>query len=181
MVAMDTLSKQLWTHHESVLAYVRNRAPSDADDIVQRAFMKALERLATLRDPLRLRAWLFQIVRSEMLDHLRTQTRHREDQLEEDFDGAVTEAPVEGACPCVLEQLKLLAPEDREVLVGTVLEDETSTTLARRKDESVSAVTVRAHRARRKLRDRLQKHCGTTSLAACLSCSCTERGCCGAS
>jgi hypothetical protein len=37
---------------------------------------------------------------------------------------------------------------------------------------------VRLHRARRALRSLLQEHCGTTSLRACLSCVCEERGCC---
>ena len=39
---------------------------------------------------------------------------------------------------------------------------------------------VRLHRARTALKQRLQLHCGTTSVLACSDCGCEERGCCPA-
>ena len=45
--------------------------PADAEDVVQEAFIVALERLEDCRDPSRFAAWLFRIVRNRAHNHRR--------------------------------------------------------------------------------------------------------------
>ena len=49
----------------------------DADDVTQEVFIRAHERLDQLRDPERLRPWLYRIATNLCMDHLRKRTRTR--------------------------------------------------------------------------------------------------------
>src|SRR5579871_475495 len=49
----------------------------DADDVTQEVFIRAHERLDQLRDPERLRPWLYRIATNLCMDHLRRRTRTR--------------------------------------------------------------------------------------------------------
>ena len=62
--------------------YVRFRVGDvhAAEDLTAQVFERALERLATVRDPERVRAWLFTIARNAVADHRRR--RRRSDDLE---------------------------------------------------------------------------------------------------
>jgi len=62
--------------HGFVLRRVRHRA--DAEDIVQKVFLRMHERLATLRSRDSLAAWLYQTARNAIADHYRAPARRRE-------------------------------------------------------------------------------------------------------
>lgn len=49
----------------------------DADDITQDVFIKAHGHLTSLRDPSRLKSWLYRIATNLCMDHLRRRARHR--------------------------------------------------------------------------------------------------------
>jgi RNA polymerase sigma-70 factor (ECF subfamily) len=49
----------------------------DADDVTQEVFIRAHERLLQLRDPERLRPWLYRIATNLCMDHLRKRSRVR--------------------------------------------------------------------------------------------------------
>jgi RNA polymerase sigma-70 factor, ECF subfamily len=49
----------------------------DADDVVQEVFIRAHGHLADLRDPARLKAWLYRISTNLCMDHLRRRSRVR--------------------------------------------------------------------------------------------------------
>jgi RNA polymerase sigma-70 factor, ECF subfamily len=168
--------EEIMAYRGSVLAYVQKRAPSDAEDIVQRAFIKALANRTALADPGRLRPWLFQIARNELFDHFRAHRRQRTEPLDDQIQAP--EAPVDNTCPCVLSELAGLGLDDSALLAETILEERSATEVAATTGEAPGTVMVRAHRARKKLQARLKKHCGVSSFAACLSCRCAERGSC---
>jgi hypothetical protein len=44
---------------------------------------------------------------------------------------------------------------------------------------SMANFYVRLHRARRALRARVEGHCGVSSIAPCLECTCNAQGHCG--
>jgi RNA polymerase sigma factor (sigma-70 family) len=58
------------------------RRPEDAADATQDTFVRAAERLEQLRDPSRLRPWLFSIARNEALQRIRRTAREDLDQGE---------------------------------------------------------------------------------------------------
>ncbi len=56
------------------ICLVRTRSVEDAEDIMQEVFLKATGKLHMLRDPRRVREWLFQIARRTCIDHQRRRT-----------------------------------------------------------------------------------------------------------
>ncbi len=53
------------------MIYYRTQSRMDAEDIAQEVFLLAFRNLATLKDPERFRAWLFQIASNKVKDHYR--------------------------------------------------------------------------------------------------------------
>jgi RNA polymerase sigma-70 factor (ECF subfamily) len=164
-------------HRDEMLAFVRRRAGHllDPEDVFQQAAVRALAGVDQLRDAARGRAWLFRILRNVLTDELRSlgvpvSTLRHEPGAPETEEG--------DPCRCALELAKTLKPEYATMLERVVLEDVPVTTLASELGVTPNNAMVRLHRARRALRDKLQEHCGVSSLRACLSCVCNDRGCC---
>jgi RNA polymerase sigma factor (sigma-70 family) len=97
--------------------------PADAADVTQDVFVRAIEKLPQLREPDRVRAWLFTIARHEC--YARTKRRGRTmatDPLDLAADMASTSRSTAGIAEAneltqlVWEAAKGLAPEDRAVL-----------------------------------------------------------------
>ncbi len=68
--AYDRYSRPLFGYCQSLL-----REPDDAADAVQDTFVIAASKLGRLRDPERLRAWLFAVARNECLHRLKSRQR----------------------------------------------------------------------------------------------------------
>src|ERR1700733_7038908 len=66
-VAYDRYSEPLFGYCQSLL-----RQPEDAADVVQDTFVIAASKLGRLRDPERLRAWLFAVARNECLHRFKS-------------------------------------------------------------------------------------------------------------
>ena len=127
-----------------------------AADMVQDAFVRAFTKLGDCRNRTRFRGWLFQTLRNRCLDHLREAGRR--------------DVPLEDAGPLVdtadgpgdmVEQLRLRADirralnrlplAQREAFVMHYVEDVPYETMAELLDASVSALKMRALRAREAL------------------------------
>jgi len=91
--AYDRYSGALFGYCRSLL-----REPADAADAVQDTFVIAASKLTRLRDPERLRAWLFAVARNECLHRLKSrQAAPLEDIPEQPDDSADVGAEVERA------------------------------------------------------------------------------------
>jgi RNA polymerase sigma factor (sigma-70 family) len=166
---------------------VRSRVATeaDADDVVQRALLRASERAASLDDPARARAWFYRILRHAVVDHHRRgrldPMRHRSsadvaDLVDASDDGA-TSAPT--ACACGLRLLEELRPAYAEVVRRVDLDGQDPVAVARDLGISPGNLHVRLHRARRALRDDVRHYCGVDSARPCLSCACDGPHRCG--
>ena len=159
--------------------FIRGRAhPNDVEDVLQLAAMRAIERSESLADPARVRAWLFRIYRNVAIDVVRRGARRR---LTFESVANLPERPEPVAaesCGCSISQSRHLSPNYATVLElvdtnGLALGD-----AAAQLGISVNNVTVRLHRARKALRERMLEHCGVRSLADCIDCLCNDLGCC---
>ena len=82
-------------YHGPVYRFIASRVgrPSDAEDLTQTVFVKALEALPRYEvRGVPFGGWLFRLARNTVIDHLRTRREHR------DLDAA-SERPAEGAGP----------------------------------------------------------------------------------
>src|ERR1700722_18746401 len=89
--AYDRYASPLYTYCRSLL-----REPADAADAVQDTFVIAASRLAELRDPNRLRPWLYGVARNECPRRLRARTVQVTTPLDEMPDVTDTSADVSG-------------------------------------------------------------------------------------
>jgi RNA polymerase sigma-70 factor (ECF subfamily) len=183
----DPLAALLLGSRERWVAFVQRRAPADVDaeDVVHRAFERALRHTGELRDPARVVAWFYRILRRELADVLSARGAHLR-ATQPDGEQVLAEQPappsaeeVAAACGCVARLLDTLRPEYAAVLRRVALEDAPLRVVARELAITENNAAVRLHRARGALRRELADCCGVDSLRACLDCTCEIDGRCG--
>lgn len=119
--AYDRYSRHLFTYASGML-----RDADAAADVVHDAMLIASQRIGQLRDPERFRPWLYAIVRSECLRHLRLSKRHvpLDDSFEieapDETESTVEERDVRAL---VAAAAAGLSPKDREVLELSIRHD----------------------------------------------------------
>jgi RNA polymerase sigma-70 factor (ECF subfamily) len=74
---VDAFAELVRAHHPSVRVFLAShlRDADVIDDLVQDVFLRAFDRLSTLRDGTAFRAWLLGIARNRALEHLRERLR----------------------------------------------------------------------------------------------------------
>ena len=127
-----------------------------ATDMVQDAFIRAYTNLKECRDPGRFRAWLFQTLRNRCFDYLKEPRRRhvRLDDAEpllDTADGPGTLAERTELRIDITRALARLPPEQREAFVMHYVDGITYEAMAELLDASVSALKMRALRARQSL------------------------------
>lgn len=132
-----------------------------AADMVQDAFVRAYTNLKECRDPRRFRAWLFQTLRNRCLDYLKEASRRnlRLDDVDDPLDEA--DGPAEAAernemRSGIVRALGQLPPALREAFVMHYVDGVPYETMAELLDASVSALKMRAMRAREALSSALR-------------------------
>jgi RNA polymerase sigma-70 factor, ECF subfamily len=134
---------------------------SDADDVLQSAFMRAYRNLASCRDPDRFGGWLYQIVVNECRTFASRQ-RRRELRFVSDnelIDRAAVEAQDEsgGTMDEQIERaLAALPVEQREAFLLKYVEEMSYEEMAEVTRVGISALKMRVKRACDGLRDQLE-------------------------
>ncbi len=154
--AFDALARAYLRAAYSVALAVVGR-PADAEDVAQDAFLLALERIETCREPRRFAGWLVAIVRNQARNWL--DRRRLRDvspggrEAEGGDDAALPDAPLRRR---LLQLLQSLGPVQREVLLLHDLEGWTHPEIGAAL--GISEVASRQHlfQARRELRGRLE-------------------------
>jgi RNA polymerase sigma-70 factor (ECF subfamily) len=133
-----------------------------AADMVQDAFVRAYLNLRDCRDSSRFRAWLFQTLRNRCLDYLKEASR-RNVRLDDVVEPPVDEADGPGALAernemraGIRRALAQLPPALREAFVMHYVDGMPYETMAELLDASVSALKMRALRAREALSSALR-------------------------
>lgn len=129
-----------------------------AEDLLQDVFIKALrqgERFCAVNNA---RAWLFEVARNALLDHLRRTHESTElpDDLLVEYDAP---PPVDSLAACLPRVLAELAPEDRDAITCCDLQGMSQQEYAHRTGLSLPAAKSRVQRARRRLKAQLALSC----------------------
>jgi RNA polymerase sigma-70 factor (ECF subfamily) len=168
---------QLVKGHRQFLAFLERRVESRAvaEDILQTAFARGLERGAGVKDE-KVVAWFYRVLRNAVIDHYRqrsTAERAMEAWTREFPDVQEPEAELrQEICQCVSSLLETLKPEYRKALQIVDLEEGKLKDLAEQSGISADNAAVRVHRARAALRRRIEQACGTCAVHGCVDCSC---------
>ena len=153
-------------------ARVRDRAA--AEDILQAAFVRSMERADTIRDPESVVAWFYRLLRNAIIDHYRKAGRDAWNVEAEKAEATLAyEAELKGVvCACVDTLIPTLKPEYAEMIQRVDLKEERLADVADALGITTNNATVRLHRARQGLKKQLERSCGTCATHGCLDCGC---------
>ncbi len=174
VAAEDAVRGALEADRAALLARIRRWGSGrvDADEILQVATARALERAATMADPARASAWVSRIARNTTMDALRR--RGLQTVTLADFDPPAPADDAQSACACVLTEARRLKPAYAEILHRVVVEGAPVTAVASELGVTPNNAMVRLHRARKALEARILAHCGSAAAAMCSDCHCSE-------
>lgn len=172
--------QQLFDRRAAFLGFLERRVGDSAlaEDILQAAFVRALEHDSKLRTEESVVAWFYTVLRNAVVDFYRRRATERKVLDPEEFDDAAKTAAVPDAetrtfvCGCIAFVLPTLKPAYAEILREVDLEERSLTEFATQHDLTPGNAAVRAHRARAALKKELVRVCGACSLHACLDCCC---------
>ena len=174
--------RRLVDSHRQFLAFLEARVESRevAEDILQSAFVRCLERGAEVRDEESAVAWFYRVLRNAVIDHYRHRAatgRAHEGWGKEFVAHEVPETDLrQEICQCVsglLETLKL----DYQVALRVIdLEEGSLNDLAKQAGITAGNAAVRVHRAREALRKQVRTVCGSCAEHGCLDCHCKPKG-----
>lgn len=152
-------------HTAAVLAYaLRRTSRDDAADVVAETFLVAWRRLDDV-DERTVLPWLYAVARNVLLSQQRA-TR-RQQAIAERVAAALPEAgEMPSRSPRVLDALAALSEGEREVLMLAAWEELSSSEAARVLGCSATAYRIRLHRARKRLRERLDSRVQPPTRAA---------------
>ncbi len=166
----------LVANHRDFLAFVERRVGSRdvAEEILQNAFVKNLEKFDTVRDSAI--GWFYKVLRNAIIDRRRRQTTadkrletyavdlEATDARDDELHGVV--------CKCVGELASTLKPEYADALQRIEIEGVSVKDYADQVGISSNNAGVRVFRAREALRKQVARSCGTCAAHGCVDCTC---------
>ena len=170
---------QLLEGRRQFLSFVRSRVESAeaAEEILQSAFLKGIEKGGALRDEENVIAWFYRLLRNAIVDHYRgrgVSERASAALAAQTDNGIVPPADMlkGDICKCVSGLLDNLKPEYQDALRIVDLDERSLAALAGKAGITANNAAVRMHRAREALRKQVMLACGICATHRCLDCHC---------
>jgi RNA polymerase sigma-70 factor (ECF subfamily) len=174
----STLPDSLGSHREAIRRYILGlvRDSTEAEDLTQEAFLRAHKKLPSLRDPTKSLPWLYRIATNVSYDRFRQASFKNQPQSLDQSDGSGAEGTVaasisdpgprldlamerEEMSSCVQRYMSELSDQYRAVILLHDTQGLTNPQIAEMLDISLATVKIRLHRARKKLREALERAC----------------------
>lgn len=176
-VDVDAATAVLLAHRpdfvEFVAARVEDRAT--AEDLVQDALVRAVEKVAELREGDALLGWFYAVLRNAVVDHYRRRSASaRAAQRLAQEPAAPSPEPAGRTCHCVSHVATALKPEYAEAIQRVEVEGVPVKEFAEELGISSSNAAVRVFRARESLRKKVMTTCKACAEAGCTDCTCVE-------
>jgi RNA polymerase sigma-70 factor (ECF subfamily) len=175
---MKDLAEQLVGNLNEFLAFARGRLgePELAADAVQESLLKALKSSGQIRDQ-SVKAWFYRILRRTIIDlYRRRDVQERAvEKLQLELDSPPSDDEERTVCACMESLMPGLKPEYSTLLRRLDLLDlngEKVAPVATSLGITKNNLTVRLHRARQQLRERLEETCRVCATHRCLDCTC---------
>lgn len=151
-------------HYDAVVGFFRTKAGSDADDLVQRTFLRCAEAASTFRGEGSFRGFLFGIARNVLFEHIRDRSRNR--QVPVDFNtssifdlrpGIATLASQHAERELLVAALQRIPVELQMAIELHYWQELSIEELASALDVPPGTVKSRLHRARALLREAMER------------------------
>jgi RNA polymerase sigma-70 factor (ECF subfamily) len=170
--------ERIAAHQSKFLSFLSARVEDSAvaEDILQCAYLKAVEHGSEIRDDESTVAWFYRILRNAITDHYRrkaARTNAHEAFAAEasaNYESEVTQT----VCACIGDVIRDLKSEYRTAIEQVDLGAATVESFARTQQISANNASVRLHRARKAVAKRLTTVCGACAEHKCLDCTCRQ-------
>lgn len=178
-VSSPEVVETLVANHRRFLAFLERRTGDRAlaEDLLQEAFVRGLDRVGTLRSDESAVAWFYRMLRNAVVDHHRRRGAAERSlaslarELESEGGGSDLEREI---CRCVGELAGTLKSEYADALRSVELDGVAVKDYAAQRGISASNAGVRVFRAREALRRQVAVACGTCAEHGCLDCDCGD-------
>lgn len=160
------------------LAFLERRVDDRvlAEDILQAAYLRALESRGRLRAEESAVAWFYRTLRNAVIDYYRRRTAEGAalERWAKELEHATAPEPQleETVCQCIAGALEVIAPAYAELLREVDLKEGSLAAYAASQGITPANAAVRAHRARGALRKQLIRCCRTCAELGCVECRC---------
>jgi RNA polymerase sigma-70 factor (ECF subfamily) len=170
-------------NHRRFLSFLERRVGSReaAEDILQDAFVRSLDRADTIRDREAILPWFYRLLRNAVIDYYRrsgaadralAHAAGVADRVQPGPDEALHDA----VCKCVNAIVDTLKPEYQAAIKRVDLDGVSVAEFAREAGITPNNAGVRLHRAHDALRRQVARSCGTCATHGCEDCRCGEPG-----
>lgn len=170
------VARVLVDNHRAFLAFVERRVGSRevAEDLLQEAFTRGLDRAGSIRKGESVQAWFYRALRNAVIDHYRRNDARRRslERFAADLEAAEEPELAAAVCQCVLALADTLKPEYAEAIRSIDLDGMAVKSFAEAHGLTASNAGVRVFRAREALRKQVARSCGTCAEHGCLDCTC---------
>jgi RNA polymerase sigma factor (sigma-70 family) len=164
-------------NHRRFLRFLERRLGNRAlaEDVLQSAFVRGIERSGSLRENEAAVAWFFRLLRNAVVDHHRRASSSS--SAGSDFDpdnepSAPSDETAQEICRCVLGLAETLKPEYAAALKRVDVEGQSVQAFAHEAGITPNNASVRLFRARQALEQRVRATCRTCAEHGCLDCTC---------
>jgi RNA polymerase sigma factor (sigma-70 family) len=168
--------ERLVENHREFLRFVESRVRdrAAAEDILQAAFVRSIEKADQVRSADSVVAWFYRLLRNAIVDHYRrTSVAGRRVDPDDAASELAYEPELKGIiCACMDRLVPTLKPEYAEVVRRVDLGEEPLADVASSLGITANNAAVRLHRARQGLKKQLERSCGTCATHGCLDCRC---------
>ena len=165
-------------NHRRFLSFLEHRVGDRAvaEDILQDAFVKSIEKGEDIRDDSSAVAWFYRMLRNAVIDHYRRSgTRSKAlATLAAEMKDASAPPPEIAAeiCGCVVDLASTLKPEYAAAIQRVDVEEVAVKDFAVEAGITATNAGVRLSRARDALRKQVRASCGTCAEHGCVVCHC---------
>lgn len=172
------IASLLVENHRQFLQFLERRLGNRelAEDILQDAFVKSIEKADALRDEQSAVAWFYRMLRNAVIDHYRRAAVRTKalDSLASEMEGAAEPPPEirDAICACVTRLSEALKPEYADAIRRIDVDGVAVTSYASEAGISPGNAGVRVFRAREALRKQVKASCGTCAEHGCVECTC---------
>lgn len=178
----DPVISVLLANHRRFLKFLESRVGNreEAEEILQNAFVRSLEKSDQIRDTESAIAWFYRLLRNAVVDHYRQQgtsrlfleTLARQGSDSEEIPDAAMERVI---CECVTNLVSVLKPEYADLITRVDLERGDVAVIANSLGITSGNARVRLHRARQALRQEVERTCRTCATHGCIDCTCNTK------
>ncbi|WP_437723591.1 RNA polymerase sigma factor [Sorangium sp. So ce861] len=164
--------------HREFLRFLERKVGSRAvaEDILQDAFVRGIDRIDSLRNDESATAWFYRTLRNAVVDHFRRKgaSERAMAALAAELDEvAAPDVEHRAVCQCVRALASTLKPEYAAALQRVEVDGLSVQAFAEEASITANNAAVRLFRAREALRKQVSASCGTCADHGCLDCSCS--------